>query len=281
MTAFLGIDFGTTNSCVAVYHRDRPLIVPSLEGRPATPSCVSFDDLGQPIVGSAARKRLPLAPERTIVGVKRLLGRRFDELGEHEREALPYRLRAGARGEIRIVLDEGSVDEGRSEWSITPEEAATHIFARLRADAEAWLGRRTVACVLTVPAYFNNLQRQALRLAASSAGLEVQRLLNEPTAAALAYGLRADDDLSRRILVCDLGGGTFDVSLLAIEDRSFRVLATSGDPFLGGRDLDQLLADALRGEFLANLDEGSWRPRRRPRSISLTPSRVGSRSPSS
>jgi molecular chaperone DnaK len=239
-TPILGIDFGTTNSCVAVMQGDRPRVIPSAEGEQTTPSVVAFLEDGERLVGAAAKRQAIVRPERTIASVKRFLGRQLREVAE-EQKIVPYRLVAGANDAVRIEI------EGRQ---MPPEVAATLIFAKLKADAEAFLGEPVGKAVVTVPAYFNEAQRSSVRSAAAAAGIEVVRLLNEPTAAALAYGYAGEKE-SGSILVFDLGGGTFDVSALEIGEGVFEVLATAGDNHLGGDDFDKAIVDWLLERFQA------------------------------
>lgn len=233
-----GIDFGTTNSCIAVVRHGRAEVIPNVEGSPTTPSVAAFLAGGERVIGIAAKRQAVVNPQRTVSSVKRLLGRSWSQLEETPVDALPYRLVADGE---RVLVQLG--DE-----QLAPEQLGALIVAKLKADAEAYLGVQIRDCVLAVPAYFNELERQAVKDAGTIAGLNVLRLVNEPTAAALAYGLDARSE-GRSVIVFDLGGGTFDVSALRISGGRFRVLATAGDNQLGGDDVDHALAEALTGEF--------------------------------
>jgi molecular chaperone DnaK len=233
MPQIIGIDLGTTNSCVATLEHGHPSVLSNAEGGRTTPSVVAFLDEGDRLVGAAARRQAVINPERTITSIKRFMGRKLDEVTD-ERRTVPYHLIAGANDAVRIVL---------AQEELSPEQISALILAKLKTDAEAYLGQVIDAAVITVPAYFNDAQRQATKDAAAIAGLEVLRLVNEPTAAALAYGFA--DEAERTVLVFDLGGGTFDVSVLDIGDGVFEVRATKGDNHLGGDDFDQAIVDWL------------------------------------
>ncbi len=220
----LGIDLGTTNSAMAVLEGGEPTIIVNAEGDRTTPSVVSFQPDGERLVGKAAKNRAVTNPQNTVFSVKRFMGRKFDEV-QSEIKTVPYTVKPGKDG--RVVIDIEGTD-------YTPEQISAMTLAKMKADAEKYLGETITEAVITVPAYFNDAQRQATKDAGKIAGLEVKRIVNEPTAAALAYGLeKADGD--QKILVFDLGGGTFDVSLLELADGVTEVLATNGDNHRLGR----------------------------------------------
>ena len=234
----LGIDLGTTNSAMAVLEGGEPTIIVNAEGDRTTPSVVSFQPDGERLVGKAAKNRAVTNPQNTVFSVKRFMGRKFDEV-QSEIKTVPYTVKPGKDG--RVVIDIDGTD-------YTPEQISAMILAKMKADAEKYLGETITEAVITVPAYFNDAQRQATKDAGKIAGLEVKRIVNEPTAAALAYGLeKADGD--QKILVFDLGGGTFDVSLLELADGVTEVLATNGDNHLGGDDWDQRIIDWAADKF--------------------------------
>ena len=234
----LGIDLGTTNSAMAVLEGGEPTIIVNAEGDRTTPSVVSFQPDGERLVGKAAKNRAVTNPQNTVFSVKRFMGRKFDEV-QSEIKTVPYTVKPGKDG--RVVIDIEGTD-------YTPEQISAMILAKMKADAEKYLGETITEAVITVPAYFNDAQRQATKDAGKIAGLEVKRIVNEPTAAALAYGLeKADGD--QKILVFDLGGGTFDVSLLELADGVTEVLATNGDNHLGGDDWDQRIIDWAADKF--------------------------------
>lgn len=237
MSKVLGIDLGTTNSCMAVMEGGEPVVIPNAEGGRTTPSIVAFTKSGERLVGQAAKRQAVTNPHNTIFSVKRFMGRRFDEV-DHERELVPYKL---------IKSDNGDVNIQVGEKSYSPPEISSMILQKLKADAEAYLGETITEAVVTVPAYFNDRQRQATKDAGKIAGLNVLRIINEPTAASLAYGL--DKKAEEKIAVYDLGGGTFDISVLEIGDGVFEVKATNGDTHLGGDDFDQMIIDWLVAEF--------------------------------
>jgi molecular chaperone DnaK len=234
----IGIDLGTTNSCVAVMEGGEPTVLENAEGGRTTPSVVAFTDSGERLVGTVAKRQAVMNPENTIFSIKRFMGRKEAEVKEEE-TIVPYKVVAGPNGDVRI-------DVGGKQYS--PPEISAMILQKLKADAEAKLGDTVDSAVITVPAYFNDDQRQATKDAGKIAGLEVKRIINEPTAAALAYGLdkEASDE---RILVFDLGGGTFDVSILEIGEGVFEVKATSGDNHLGGDNWDAKIVDWIVAEF--------------------------------
>ncbi len=233
----IGIDLGTTNSAVAVLVGGEPEVLPNAEGGRTTPSVVGFAKSGERLVGAIAKRQAVTNPENTIFSVKRFMGRKYAEVDE-ELKIVPYEVVRGSNGDVRIQV------EGK-EYS--PPEISAMILQKLKADAEAYLGEAVTDAVITVPAYFNDAQRQATKDAGKIAGLEVKRIINEPTAAALAYGL--DKEADQTILVFDLGGGTFDVSVLEIADGVFEVKSTAGDNHLGGDNFDKAVVDWMIAEF--------------------------------
>ena len=241
MAKVLGIDLGTTNSCMAVMEGGEPLVLENSEGKRTTPSVVAFTKTGERIVGDAAKRQAVTNPRNTIYSVKRFMGRKFDEIGE-EIKRVPYKVVRASNGDAAIEVD----IEGKPK-QFSPPEISAMILAKLKADAETRLGETITQAVITVPAYFNDSQRQATKDAGRIAGLEVLRIINEPTAASLAYGL--DKKKDEKIAVYDLGGGTFDISVLEIGDGVFEVKATNGDTHLGGDDWDNALMDWILNEF--------------------------------
>jgi molecular chaperone DnaK len=239
MAKVVGIDLGTTNSVIAVMEGGKPTVILNAEGSRLTPSVVAFAKNGERLVGQLARRQAVLNPENTVFSIKRFIGRRFDEVRE-ERERVPYKVTGGNNQQVLVNLP-------NADKALTPEEISAMILAKLKADAEKYLGESVTQAVITVPAYFNDAQRQATKDAGKIAGLEVLRIINEPTAAALAYGL--DKKKNETILVWDLGGGTFDVSILEVGDGVFEVKATSGDTHLGGDDYDMRLVDYIADQF--------------------------------
>src|SRR5215211_1195003 len=238
MAKSVGIDLGTTNSCVAVLEGGDPVVITSSEGERTTPSVVAFDKRsGERLVGQLARRQAVTNPEGTIYSTKRLMGRRFKDV-EGEAQRVGYEVVSGSGGDIRIRAN---------EKDYSPPEISAMILQKLKRDAEAYLGEEITEAVITVPAYFEDAQRQATKDAGKIAGLEVKRIINEPTAAALAYGL--DKEGEKTILVFDLGGGTFDVSVLELGEGVFEVKATSGNNHLGGDDFDHVIIDWLADEF--------------------------------
>jgi molecular chaperone DnaK len=233
----IGIDLGTTNSCVAVLTGGEPEVLPNAEGGRTTPSVVGFAKTGERLVGAVAKRQAVTNPENTVFSIKRFMGRKFAEVDE-EMKIVPYDVVRGTNGDARVHV-------GDKEYS--PPEISAMILQKLKADAEAFLGEPVTEAVITVPAYFNDAQRQATRDAGKIAGLEVKRIINEPTAAALAYGL--DKSTDQTILVFDLGGGTFDVSVLEIGDGVFEVKSTAGDNHLGGDNFDKAIVDWMSAEF--------------------------------
>ena len=240
MGRVVGIDLGTTNSVVAVTEGGKPVVIANAEGMRTTPSVVGFNKDGELLVGQMARRQAVLNPQNTFYAVKRFIGRRYDELNPESRR-VPYTIRRSEAGNIRIRCP-------RLKREFAPEEISAKIMAKLASEASRYLGEEVTGVVITVPAYFNDSQRQATRDAGRIAGLDVLRIINEPTAASLAYGL--DRKQSQTILVFDLGGGTFDVSILDVGDGVFEVRATSGDTQLGGNDFDRKIVDWLADQFL-------------------------------
>ncbi|RLT37108.1 MAG: molecular chaperone DnaK, partial [Chloroflexi bacterium] len=239
MAKVIGIDLGTTNSCVAVMEGGEPRVVPNAEGGRTTPSVVAMAKDGERLVGTVAKRQAVTNPQNTVYSAKRLMGRKFDDV---EVQRL-----ARIAGFKIVKRDNGDAGIEMGDRQYSPPEVSAMILQKLKADAEAYLGEPVNEAVITVPAYFNDAQRQATRDAGRIAGLEVLRIINEPTAASLAYGL--DSKGEELIAVYDLGGGTFDISVLEIGDGTFQVKATNGDTFLGGDDFDNLLIDFLVAEF--------------------------------
>jgi molecular chaperone DnaK len=241
MSRILGIDLGTTNSCMAVMEGGEPVVIPNAEGARTTPSIVAFTKTGERIVGQAAKRQAVTNPKNTIFSAKRLIGRKFNEVQE-EAKNLPYKVVAGKNGDAYIEVQVGDKTE-----TFAPQQISAFVLGKLKADAEAYLGEKITQAVITVPAYFNDAQRQATKDAGKIAGLEVLRIINEPTAASLAYGL--DKKKDEKIAVFDLGGGTFDVSILEIGDGVFEVKATNGDTHLGGDNWDDAIIGWLVDTF--------------------------------
>ena len=239
----LGIDLGTTNSCMSVMEGGEPVVIPNAEGARTTPSIVAFTKNGERVVGQAAKRQAVTNPKNTIFSAKRLIGRKFTEVSE-EAKNLPYKVVAGKNGDAYIEVQVGDKTE-----QFAPQQIAAFVLGKLKADAEAYLGTKITEAVITVPAYFNDAQRQATKDAGKIAGLDVKRIINEPTAASLAYGL--DKKKDEKIAVFDLGGGTFDVSVLEIGDGVFEVKATNGDTHLGGDNWDEALINWLVDSFKA------------------------------
>ncbi|MBE0658341.1 MAG: molecular chaperone DnaK [Bryobacteraceae bacterium] len=237
MSKIIGIDLGTTNSVVAVMEGGQPVVIPNQEGGRTTPSVVGFAKSGDRLVGQVAKRQAVTNPEHTIYSAKRFMGRRFDEVSE-ETKLVPYHIVRGDAGDARV---------DNNGTKIAPPEISAMILGKLKEAAEAYLGETVTKAVITVPAYFNDAQRQATKDAGQIAGLEVLRIINEPTAAALAYGL--DKKKEERIAVYDFGGGTFDISILEVGDGVVEVKSTNGDTHLGGDNIDQRLVDWLIGEF--------------------------------
>ncbi|NOY97777.1 MAG: molecular chaperone DnaK [Chloroflexi bacterium] len=239
MSKIIGIDLGTTNSVAAVMTGSEPTVIPSAEGERLVPSVVAVNKNHERLVGRVARNQSIINPQNTIFSIKRFMGRKFDDPEvQGTKERVPYAVSEASNGDLRVTLDE-------KEYS--PPEVSAMILAKIKADAEAYLGEPVTQAVITVPAYFNDAQRNATKDAGKIAGLEVLRIINEPTASSLAYGL--DKKKNEIIAVYDLGGGTFDISILDVGEGVFQVRATSGDTFLGGDDFDQRIMDYLIGEF--------------------------------
>ena len=241
MAKVIGIDLGTTNSCMAVMEGGEPVVLENSEGRRVTPSVVAFTKTGERLVGDAAKRQAVTNSRNTIYSIKRFMGRKYSEV-EEERKRVPYKVVAGPNGDAYVEVE---VDGKPKQFS--PAEISAMILAKLKADAEMRLGEKITQAVITVPAYFNDSQRQATKDAGRIAGLEVLRIINEPTAASLAYGL--DKKKDEQIAVYDLGGGTFDISVLEIGDGVFEVKATNGDTHLGGDDWDNRIMDWILDEF--------------------------------
>jgi len=239
MAKVIGIDLGTTFSAVAVMEGGEPTVIPNAEGGRTTPSIVAVNKAGERLVGQIAKRQAITNPDNTIFSIKRLMGRKFDEPStEYDKKLLPYKIAKAANNDANVVM-------GDKEYS--PAEISAMILQKLKTDAEAYLGEKITEAVITVPAYFNDSQRQATKDAGKIAGLEVLRIVNEPTAAALAYGL--DKKADETIAVYDLGGGTFDISILELGEGTFQVKSTNGDTHLGGDDFDQRIMDWLCNEF--------------------------------
>jgi len=241
MAKILGIDLGTTNSCMAVIEGGEPLVLENSEGKRTTPSVVAFTKSGERIVGDAAKRQAVTNSRNTVYSIKRFMGRKFDEVQE-EIKRVPYKVVKASNGDVAV-----EVDVGGKPKRFSPPEISAIILSKLKTDAEMRLGEKITQAVITVPAYFNDSQRQATKDAGRIAGLEVLRIINEPTAASLAYGL--DKKKDEKIAVYDLGGGTFDISVLEIGDGVFQVKATNGDTHLGGDDWDNMLMDWMLDEF--------------------------------
>ncbi|HFU74901.1 MAG TPA: molecular chaperone DnaK [Arcobacter sp.] len=240
MSKVIGIDLGTTNSCVAVYEAGEAKIIPNKEGKNTTPSIVAFTDKGEVLVGDPAKRQAITNPEKTIYSIKRIMGLMMDE--EHAKDAMD---KVG----YKIVNRNGAAAVEIAGKTYTPQEISAKILGKLKADAEAYVGSTVTDAVITVPAYFNDAQRKATQEAGTIAGLNVLRIINEPTAASLAYGLEKKGE--EKVIVYDLGGGTFDVTVLEIGDGTFEVLSTDGNAFLGGDDFDNRIIDWLADEFKA------------------------------
>ena len=239
MAKVIGIDLGTTNSCVAVMDGKEPKVIENAEGARTTPSMVSFGDDGERLVGQPAKRQAVTNPKDTLFAVKRLIGRRFDDSTvKKDQKLVPYEIVKGDNGDAWVAAKDDK---------FSPSQISAMILQKMKETAESYLGEKVTQAVITVPAYFNDAQRQATKDAGKIAGLEVLRIINEPTAAALSYGLDKDD--GKTIAVYDLGGGTFDVSILEIGDGVFEVKSTNGDTFLGGEDFDMRLVDYLADEF--------------------------------
>ncbi len=239
MAQAVGIDLGTTNSCVAAMEGSKPRVIENTEGGRTTPSMVAFTDRGEVLVGQTAKRQSITNPENTIFAIKRLIGRRYDDpMTQKDKGMVPYKIVAGPNGDAWVEV------KGKA---YSPSQISAFILTKMKETAEAFLGQKVEQAVITVPAYFNDAQRQATKDAGRIAGLDVLRIINEPTAAALAYGL--DKKGHGKIAVYDLGGGTFDVSILEVGDGVFEVKSTNGDTFLGGEDFDKRIIDYLADEF--------------------------------
>jgi molecular chaperone DnaK len=247
MGKIIGIDLGTTNSVVAVMEGGEPQVITNAEGGRITPSVVAFAKSGERLVGQVAKRQAITNPENTIFSIKRFMGRRYEDPEvKHSKDLVPYQVEKDPKSDgVVVTLANGK--------TFSPPEISAMILQKLKSDAEAYLGEKVVEAVITVPAYFDDTQRQATKDAGRIAGLDVKRIINEPTAAALAFGLDKTDKGDRKIAVYDLGGGTFDISIIEIADvdgeKQFEVLSTNGDTFLGGEDFDQRIIDYIIGEF--------------------------------
>src|ERR1700726_2952836 len=237
MSKIIGIDLGTTNSVVAVMEGGEPVVITNPEGSRLTPSVVAFTKTGERLVGQVAKRQAVTNPENTIFSIKRLMGRKFNEVSE-EMKMVPYRVERAQNGDVRIAA---------ADKEYSPPEISAMILQKLRQAAEEYLGQPVTKAVITVPAYFNDAQRQETKDAGQIAGLEVMRIVNEPTAAALAYGLDRKKD--ETIAVYDFGGGTFDISILEVGEGVVEVKATNGDTHLGGDNIDQRIIDWIVSEF--------------------------------
>jgi molecular chaperone DnaK len=239
LSKVVGIDLGTTNSCIVVMEGGTPQVIPNQEGARTTPSIVAFTSKGERLVGQIAKRQALTNPQNTVYGVKRLIGRRFNSPEvQNAQKVLPYQIIEAANGDAHLQID---------DRVYSPPEISAIVLQKLKAAAEDYLGEPVEEAIITVPAYFNDSQRQATKDAGTIAGLKVQRILNEPTAASLAYGMI--EKKSGKVVVYDLGGGTFDVSILELQDGIYQVLATGGDTYLGGEDFDQLIINWLVDEF--------------------------------
>ncbi len=239
MSKIIGIDLGTTNSCVSVVEGGKPIVIANVEGTRTTPSVVGFTKDGQRLVGQLAKHQAVTNPTNTVYSIKRFMGRNFNEVG-NEISQVPYAVKSGAHGQAEIFIE-------NEKKNFTPQEISAMILTKMKETAEAYLGETVKEAVITVPAYFNDSQRQATKDAGKIAGLEVRRIINEPTAAALAYGMNTKK--SEKVAVYDLGGGTFDISILDISDGVVEVLSTNGDTHLGGDDFDKRIMDWILTEF--------------------------------
>src|SRR5689334_550845 len=239
MAKVIGIDLGTTNSCMAVMEGGEPVVIPNSEGNRTTPSVVAFTKSGERLVGQVAKRQAITNPDNTIFSIKRFMGRKFsDPEVDRDKRLVPYRIAQASNGDVQV-------DANGEKYA--PPQISAMILQKLKNDAEAYLGEKVTQAVITVPAYFNNAQREATKDAGRIAGLEVLRIINEPTAASLAYGL--DKKKDEKIAVYDLGGGTFDISMLELGDGVFEVKSTNGDTHLGGDDFDQRIIQWLIDEF--------------------------------
>jgi len=238
MGKIIGIDLGTTNSCVSVMEGNEPVVIPNSEGKRTTPSMVAFVENGERKVGDPAKRQAITNPEKTVSSIKRFMGEMFDSVSK-EVGRVPYKVVKGDNNTPRVQID---------DRQYSPQEISAIILQKMKKTAEDYLGQEVTEAVITVPAYFNDAQRQATKEAGEIAGLDVKRIINEPTAAALAYGLdKKDQDI--KVAVFDLGGGTFDISILELGDGVYEVRSTNGDTHLGGDDFDQVIIDWLADEF--------------------------------
>src|SRR2546425_6531702 len=237
MGKIIGIDLGTTNSVVAVMEGGQPTVIPNQEGSRTTPSVVAFTKSGERLVGQVAKRQAITNPENTVFSIKRFMGRRYEEVTE-EMKMIPYKVVRGENGDARVDI---------SGKKYSPPEISAMILTKLKEAAESYLGEKVTQAVITVPAYFNDAQRQATKDAGKIAGLEVSRIINEPTAGALAYGL--DKKKNETIAVYDFGGGTFDISILEVGEGVVEVKSTNGDTHLGGDNIDQRVIDWIIAEF--------------------------------
>ena len=245
MGKIIGIDLGTTNSCVSIMEGNATRVIENAEGTRTTPSIVAYKDDGEILAGAIAKRQAVTNPKNTIYAIKRLIGRKFDEKEvQKDINLMPYEI---------VKADNGDAWVRVRDQKLAPQQISAEILRKMKKTAEDYLGEPVTEAVITVPAYFNDSQRQATKDAGRIAGLEVKRIINEPTAAALAFGLDKQEKGDRRIAVYDLGGGTFDISIIEIADvdgeKQFEVLSTNGDTFLGGEDFDQRIIDYIIGEF--------------------------------
>ena len=238
MSKIIGIDLGTTNSCVSVMEGKDPVVIANAEGKRTTPSIVAFADDRERKIGDPAKRQAVTNPKKTIYSIKRYMGEHFSHLSQEDKN-VPYELVKGANDTVKVKID---------DREYTPQEISAMILQKMKKTAEDYLGQEVTRAVITVPAYFNDAQRQATKEAGEIAGLKVERIINEPTAAALAYGLDKSHK-DQKIAVYDLGGGTFDISILDLGDGVFEVLSTNGDTHLGGDDFDNVIINWLAGEF--------------------------------
>lgn len=236
MSKIIGIDLGTTNSCVSIMEGGKPVVITNSEGNRTTPSIVAFTNKGEVLVGQPAKNQMVTNPENTIFSIKRFMGNTYNEVTE-ERSRMPY----------TVLEEDGKVKIKTLEGNFTPQEISARILQKMKQTAEEYLGETVTDAIITVPAYFNDSQRQSTKDAGRIAGLNVLRIINEPTAAALAYGIEKKKD--EKIAVYDLGGGTFDISILELADGLFEVKSTNGDTHLGGDDFDHAVIDWLISEF--------------------------------
>ena len=242
MGKIIGIDLGTTNSCVAVMENGEPVVIQNSEGGRTTPSIVGFKADGDRIVGVPAKNQMVTNPKNTVYSIKRLIGQRFNEL-QGEATRLPYTIKDHG-ADCRVEIEQSGK---KTEYS--PQEISAFILQKMKKTAEDYLGQPVTEAVITVPAYFNDAQRQATKDAGKIAGLDVKRIINEPTAASLAFGFNKDSKVEKKIAVYDLGGGTFDISILELGDSVFEVQSTNGNTHLGGDDFDRRVVDWLIAEF--------------------------------